>query len=169
MPDHLSKPGPFSGTAVGTEDLELEHDRAWLSSSIRCFVEELIDDTTPKFQNDYRLPTYWWLVCLDNVLTSRCTQGLEAFSTKETVSAVVKLWTSAESAAYAADAKKFCKSSRWPWQWLGLPLDQCSVGRCGVGFLKKILRLLVEDMKDPAHRVNNDLLAARAFRCGRKA
>ena len=40
---------------------------------------------------------------------------------------------------------------------LGLPMDQCSVGMCGSGGLKKLFKLFLEPIYDPAHRPMNDL------------
>jgi hypothetical protein len=75
MPDHLAKPGAYVGTADELDpDLELE--RAWLASSLRCFLDDGCDNNSPKQQAQYRLPTYWWLVMIGCFLRSRTTQGL---------------------------------------------------------------------------------------------
>ena len=36
-------------------------------------------------------------------------------------------------------------------------MDQCSVGVCGIGFGKKVLRLLMDGKWDPALHVNTDI------------
>ena len=39
LPDHLSKPGPYVGTADAGDSIELYMERDWLGSCLRCFVD----------------------------------------------------------------------------------------------------------------------------------
>ena len=158
MPDYLPKPSTFVGEISPHDEEEERAHKEWLSSSIRCFLDsEAVQDTKAPSKL-YRVTTYWWLVMMDDAFRGRTTQGWEAFSSPQTLQAVKQLLGAQASLQYLADAATLLKSSRFPWQWCAVPLDQCSVGMCGVGFLKKVLRLYIEPVFDPAHRFNNDLL-----------
>ena len=137
MPDHLAKPGAYVGTACDELDPDLELERDWLASSLRCFLDDGCDNNSPKQQAQYRLPTYRWLVMIDCFLRSRTTQGLEAFSSPQTANAAAKLLSASESVLYRAvliekwwirDARTCCGA--WPWiflvgvlQMIGLRLE----------------------------------------------
>ncbi len=77
--------------------MALEYDRAWLASGTRCIIDDT-DADPGKIQREHRLPTLWWLAMIDTFLRGRTTQGLEAFSSKETADAV----------------RKLCKKTEWP-------------------------------------------------------
>ena len=119
MPDHLSRPGPSAYTTPDEADAELTLEKAWLASSIRCFLDDGCGDKSPKAEVQYRLPTCWWLVMVDSVLRSRTGQGLEAFSSHATVDEVRKLLTDKQVECLPASLQDLCRSARWPWQWLG--------------------------------------------------
>jgi hypothetical protein len=158
MPDHLLRPDHFSG-CEGDGDAELALERAWLASSIRAFIDPLSSEPLPKRQPQYRLATCWLLFMINTVQKQKTTQGLETFSSAETVDAIRALAPKYKlTPEYMDSLIERCRSNRFPWQWCGLPLDQCSIGPCGVGFCKRVLRLLVEPIYDPAHRVSNDVL-----------
>ena len=163
MPDHLAKPGAYAGTAHDQDDSDLEHERAWLGSSLRCFLDDGCENNAPKQETQYRLPAYWWLVLIDCFVLARTTQGSEALSSPQTARAAAKLLSAAEALLHRAILVEKSRSSRWPFRWLGLLGDQCSVGVCGLGFGKKVLRLLIEGSWDPAHRVNNDIVLGMRF------
>ena len=91
MPDHLAKPGACAGTPSDQADAELELERGWLASSLRCFLDDGRESNAPKREALYRLPTSWWLVLVDCFLRARTTQGLEAFSSPQTAGAAAKL------------------------------------------------------------------------------
>ena len=97
------------------------------------------------------------------VFESRTRQGLEAFSYPQSAGAAAKLLSDAETPLHRTVFFEKCRSSRWLFQWLGLPVDQCSVGVCGIGCGKKLFRLLIEGIWDPAHRVNNDIFMGMRF------
>ena len=65
MPDHLAKPGACASTPSDQADAELELERGWLASSLRCFLDDGCESNAPKREALYRLPTYWWLVLID--------------------------------------------------------------------------------------------------------
>ena len=61
---------------------------------------------------------------------------------------------------YTAQLPHLCKSTLHSYQWLGLSIDQCSVGVCGVNYLRSALRLLVEPLYDGIHGIHRDVFRA---------
>lgn len=163
MPDLLAKPGAYAGTPSDQADAELELERGWLASSLRCFLDDGCESNARKREALHKVPTYWWLVLIDCFLRARTTQGLEVFSSPQTAGAAAKLLSDAEALLHRPIFFEKCRSSRWPFQWLGLPVDQCSVGVCGIGCGKKPFRLLIEGIWDPARRVNNAIFTGMRF------
>ena len=47
MPDHLAKPGAYAGTPSDQADAELELERGWLASSLRCFLDDGCESNAP--------------------------------------------------------------------------------------------------------------------------
>jgi hypothetical protein len=97
---------------------------------------------------------------LDTFLFIRAGAGFEAFASRETLAAARKLMGEAMSVLYMMQFPELCRSQRWPWQWLGISIDQCSVGVCGCNFLRDGLKLLVEPLYDGIHGVHRDVFRA---------
>ena len=123
MPDHLARPGAYAGTPCDQEDAELELERGWLASSLRCFLDDGCKSNAPKKETQYRLPAWCCLVLKDCFLRACTTQGLEGFTSPQTASAAAPLLSDAEALMHRASLFEKCRSSRWPFQWLGLPVD----------------------------------------------
>ena len=88
---------------------------------------------------------------MDGYLQQNATQGLEAFSSAETIAAVTQVLGDSATPAFLANMPALLKSNRFDFQWLGLPIDQCSVGMSGSLAAKRLFRLFVEGIFDPAH------------------
>ena len=160
MPDHLPKTALFVGEDDSEDSAELREEREWLASSIRGFVGDESGGAAPKHEKQHRLSCYWWLIMLDQIIRQVTGQGLEQFSSPESAAATAK---AGEGRTKLKEDEilwfqRLMVSKRFAWQWLGLPIDQCSIGPCSVGFLKRVLRLYTEPIYDPAHRTSNDIL-----------
>jgi hypothetical protein len=91
MPDHLPRPDGFQGDTSDDVEKALENEQEWLRSNIRAFVDMGSSEPLPKREKQYRLSAYWFLVLVDCVLRARCSQGLEAFLSKETCAKIQEL------------------------------------------------------------------------------
>ena len=90
LPGHLARAAPPFGTLAaqdGNDDAELKLERAWLSSSIRCFVDQEIVPKGERKPAKHRLAAYRWPVAIGGVLRQLTSQGLEAFSSPATAAA----------------------------------------------------------------------------------
>ena len=145
LPDYLPRPISFCAEPTEDRDEEEKDYREWLSASIRCYLDADVDNVSSGSDQLtlYRLPAFWFLVTVDGSLRVRSSQWLETFASLETEQAILTLLDDKEKAAVLPVLGKL-KSSRWPFPWLGLPIDLCSVGVCAVGFAKKVLKLLIE-------------------------
>ena len=164
MPDHLARAetadNGLAAAAASEKDPDLQLERAWLASCIRLFVD---CDITAKEQpkpGKFRLATYWWLVTLDTVLRQYTTQGLEAFASQDTAIAVEALLRSQATPEAIEKLVAKLRSDRFELQWLALPVDQCSIGMSGQLAAKRLFKLLVEAVYDPAHLRCNTILGA---------
>ena len=158
MPDHLRPAKPSFGTleAQQEEDPESKLQAAWLNSCIRSLME-LSPQKAAKPQKE-RLATYWFLVALDHVLRCRTGQGLEAMSSPQTVAAVAKLLGAQCTEEFKSNMPALLKSQRFEYQFLGLVIDQCSVGLSGQLAAKRLFHLYIEGIYDPAHLRCNAIL-----------
>lgn len=92
---------------------------------------------------------------LNTALVTCLGRGLEAFGSSETAAAAAGLMTKDDNPAFIEELKV---KMGGPWRWIGVPMDQCSVGVCAANFSRGRLRLFMEPLYDPSHRVSNDLL-----------
>ena len=142
-------------------DPEIQQYREWMSSVLRMYVEDGSSTRAakPKQPKRVRLTTYWWMLMLNTFLLRMLGEGLESFSSDETAEAVRQM-SDKSPLLYLASLAERCRSKRWPWRWLGVPLDQCAIGICGANYMRNKLRILMEPLFDPSHRVTRDLILA---------
>ena len=160
LPDWLAHTKSFAGDDVDG-DPEMQQYREWMSSVLRMYVEDGSSTRAakPKQPKRVRLTTYWWMLMLNTFLLRMLGEGLESFSSDETAEAVRQM-SDKSPLSYLASLAERCKSKRWPWRWLGVPLDQCAIGICGANYMRNKLRILMEPLFDPSHRVTRDLIPA---------
>lgn len=155
MPDYLSSAAPCPGTTAAAEnglDEDDKLEKAWLGSCIRVFIDDdRMPHAAPPKPSKHRLSTYWWCVCLDDYLRQQTTQGCEAFASPSTVPAIDALLGDECTLEFKMQMPELFKSKRFPFQWLGMPMDQCSVGMTSALGLKRLFRLYIEPLYDPAH------------------
>ena len=122
LPDWLGRGTPPYGTIVGPEgeDEEMAAERAWLSSNVRCFLENaLLQGHGAAKPETYRVATYWWCVMIDHAFRQKTGYGMEQFSSPRTAAACIEILGDSASASYAEDARRKFKSERWDFQWCG--------------------------------------------------
>jgi hypothetical protein len=112
-----------------------------MGSAIRCFLTSGSEGSCKKRPQRFRLASYWWLLMVNTTLMTMLGAGLEAFASRETREAVENILR--ESGCVGA--RSFLDGlSMGPYRWLGLAIDQCSVGVCATNFLRSKLRFYVE-------------------------
>ena len=99
---------------------------------------------------------------LDTFLWIRTSAGLEAFSSPRTAAAALKYSGSQTEAKYLEQLPNLCRS-RFGFQWLGLGIDQWSVGCCGTNMLRYGLRLFAEPLYDGLHGIHRDIFRAMSL------
>ena len=157
MPDWLCKDMPLEAEIECDND-DAQAERDWMASCVRMFTaDDKQHAHLAKPPEKYRLTTAWWLLMLDTFLYLRCSAGLEALSSPETVGAARRFMTEAMAIIYMMQFPDLCRSTRWAWQWLGISIDQCSVGVCGCNFLRNGLKLLIEPLYDGVHGIHRDI------------
>ena len=119
MPDYLGKGEPAYGT-VQDEPYhdDMAEERAWLQSSIRCFLDNDVLGVKKK-PEEYRLTTFWWLAALDCAIRRHTGKGLEQFSSAETKDAVLALMGESASEEFKIEASTLFRSPSHEFQWLG--------------------------------------------------
>lgn len=130
-------------------------EKAWWESAIRCFLTDGAERSFERRPQRFRLASFYWLLMINSSLVRMTGRGLEAFVTAETLPAVEQIMGSKGQEDLFAALRA---TAAGPFRWLGIAMDQCSVGVCASNFLRNQLRLMVEPMSDPSHRVSNDLL-----------
>ena len=161
LPDHIRRCETWQGSrcvADGTEDPAVLLEKDWWQSSIRAFLTDGAEGTYKNRPHKFRLAAHYWLLAVNTTLVTMIGSGLESFASKETVEAVRVGFSSSDDETFLAVMKERISSAPWPWRWLGVLMDQCSVGVTACNFMRNKLRLLVEPLFDPSHRVSNDLL-----------
>ena len=119
FPDWLPRGEPSWGSSQVLSDPDLEAERAWLASCIRCWVDDELE-AFPAFKKDYRLPTFWWLIMLDTVVRQKTGHGLEQFSSPHTAAACMKILGDDADADYAVLAPQKFRPVRSELQWIGV-------------------------------------------------
>ena len=127
---------------------------------MRCFLEDGAMSNVPRREEKSRLATSWWMITLNAYLFRKCDAGLEAYSSPETATKAAAMLGDNISLEYRAQLPELCKSSRWPYQWLGVPIDQCSAGVRGCNFLRRGLKLYTEPLYDASHGITRDMFGA---------
>lgn len=137
------------------ESPQVQLEREWWESAIRCFMSEGSEGSCQNRLSKFRLAAYYWALLLNTSLVNVVGRGLEAFGSKETLPAAAEMMTNDDDPAFLQRLQGMMSG---PWRWIGVPMDQCSVGVCASNFLRGRLRLYMEPLYDPSHRVSNDLM-----------
>ena len=123
LPDWLSRGTPPYGTVEYNtcNDPDLDAERAWLSSNVRCFLENtLLHGRGEARPEQCRVATYWWLVMLETVIRHKTGAGLEQVGSPETATACLQILGDAATVGYTSEAPQLFRSKRYPYQWCGV-------------------------------------------------
>ena len=137
------------------DDPEVAEQKAWWESSLRCFLTSGASGRCKQRPQKYRLAAHYFLLMLNTTLVTCTGKGLEQSATAATLELAASLGAAAVQETIRA---RITEAITGPWRWLGVPIDQRSVEVCGSNFLRNKLRLLMEPIFDPSHRVSNDHL-----------
>ena len=78
LPDWLRRTEDYKGDQEAeAADPDLQAEREWLASAVRCFLSEGAEGNYKNRPQKYRQAAYWWLLMLDTFLFIRSGAGLD--------------------------------------------------------------------------------------------